>query len=193
MTFWRLAVLLVGVALGSLLGCGPRTVAAIEYPGRVGTASELGPDVMLRQRLVGEGRTPDGETATFQYDLVLQKRGDTLLLLALSPFNTRVFAIEQTGSAIEVTSFTEAPQPVPPRFVLIDVYRALALPAVADEGESLVSNERSRVFTRADQAGVITVRYSAPYEEHVAPEQITITNEWLGYELTIETLSRSPL
>jgi hypothetical protein len=182
-------------------GCGGPP-AAPRYPGELVPTSELdGPDFSVRHRI--DGRR--GQTS-FGFEAVLEKRPDTLVLVALTPFGSRAFAIEQRGERLTHQSFVDEPLPFPPRFVLLDVHRTLFI-GVSDRplpdgehertrgGERIVERWRDgrlerRVFERldADPPGTIAITFEPAVAPPALPERATLRNGWLGYELTITAL-----
>ncbi len=171
------------------------------------TALAVRPDFLARQRVTA--RFPGGEAS---FEAALQKQGETLTVIGLTPFGTRAFTLLQAPSGVTFTS--QLPEgkgpPLEPRYLLQDIHHAyfLALPPapgaggadateVAPLGPELVTEARgpdgtvlARTFRRRDPppAGEVTVTY----EDGAAgtlPKQVRIENGYYGYELTIETLS----
>ncbi len=134
---------------------------------------------------------------------VVQKKGDELILLGLTPFGSRAFMIRQQGVAFEVQSFVPQPFPVPPRFVLLDVHRVNFMRASDGLSDGTIRRERGgerieevweggalreRRFSREGYERPIIVRFRAP-----ASETVELENGWLHYQLDIETLERTAL
>ena len=187
------------------------------YPGELSDPGVIGPDVLAEQIIVGAFTDPaTREEKSFEYHVVLQKSEGTLLLLALTPFKTRLFSISHRGGKdFKVEVFLEA-QLFPPRFILQDVYRALqvrdgglcrgATEHTYDyEGDRVSdicvrSTEKNtqlverRITRRSGKpAGNITISYPHGREAERIPEQINIHNAWLGYTITIQTVSQQRL
>ncbi len=197
----------LSLALFALLaGCGA-SPAPVLYPGELRAVSELGADMLLRQRIVGVR----GE-ARWELEVVLQKRGDSLLLLALTPFGTRLFAFTQEGDGEPtLETFIDVEPPFPPRFVLLDVHRVLMQSGArppGGEGEVLYETGEERVrerwsggalmsrrFERIDfePPGSVSVSYGEGMREGGPPPTVELVNEWAGYRVTIHTLSRRAL
>lgn len=196
-------------AFFSLAACvthRPRALTASDYPGELVRVSSLPVDFITRQRVEVRSRTH-----TNRFDAVLQRRGDTLTLIALTPFGARAFVIEQHGSTVTFTPFVTRELPFPPRFILLDVHRAffisLSAPHPTDgvqrstlHNEALTETYRSglltsRTFTRLDNhpAGTITVTYAPPTPPPRPAPRITLENPWFGYTLTVDTLTWQPL
>lgn len=205
------AFALAALMASPLVGCGAaRPAVPPEESGPLRPAADLGPDVMYRQELVVRR---DGRAR--RLDVVLQKRGDTLLLLALTPLGTRAFSIELAGREARFTDYTggRVEAPFPPRVVLLDVGRTLA-PWLASEGAALgdgwhqgerdgeLVRERwqagrlfERTFRRVDgrPPGDVHVAFDGGAVPSGTPPPIRLRNERLGYELELRTLERHPL
>jgi hypothetical protein len=162
---------------------------------------------MMRQRLTA--RWGDGEETAF--DAVLQKHGDTLILLGLGPHGGRAFVLEQRDGHVRFENFVDVDLPFPPRFILLDIQRVF-FPQLSEsvlpdgehtgtvDGEVIREQWRegklvSRSFQRADgePAGLITVDYGAGMASGEQPPPIVFHNGWFGYSLSVETLSWSRL
>lgn len=206
----RLAPLLLPAAALLLAACCPPPGAgfvlrAEDYPGALHPPSALGPDFMWRQRLTA--RFGDREES---FEAVLQKVGDELVLLGLTPFGSKAFVLRQAGGETELTSFVDREMPFPARFVLIDVHRvyvALAPDAPPEgehrferDGEEVVEVRRAgrlieRRFRRLDgqPPGVITVRYQRWSDDGLDPLEVELDNGWFGYRLSVSTVERTAL
>jgi len=210
--FYTLGGLLVAscVLLGAC-GAAPQRLDAREYPGVVHTPAHYPGDFLARQHIdVRHGERAGG------FDAVLQKRGEHLVLLALTPYGSRAFVIEQRGRTITFTSSMQRELPFPPRFILLDVHRALlaGLPRPAGaplpDGthDAVIDGERvherwsaahlvERRFTRVDgrPAGAIVVRYGGRglAADGTPTGVVTLTNGWLGYVLRVTTTERRSL
>lgn len=187
------------VALMLLAACasGPQRAPMKEdaYPGVLTDSAALPAGLFLRQRI----------DATFgdrnvSFSAVLQVDAGVLSLLALTPYGTRAFLLEQRGQSIHFTRYVDRELPFPPRFVLIDVHRALfsglGEASAADgsrtterDGERITERWQAgrlieRTFERLDgkPAGVIRIRYPSA-------DRIELDNGWFGYRLAIRTLA----
>src|SRR5690606_41940002 len=67
-------------------------ISAAVSPGELVDPSTVATDFMMRQHLQGD--YGDDEIA---FDAVVQKQGDTLLVLVLTPYGSRALLIEQKG------------------------------------------------------------------------------------------------
>jgi hypothetical protein len=123
----------------TLLGFPPRIPVC---EGALLPTQTLGPDFVARERL-----TVVHSDQTVRLDLVLQKRGAELVLIAFDPLGAKLFTVVQRGSETEIDA---APRPllsVPPLNVLRDVHRArFAAPTdaelVAKGSETRIHNAR---------------------------------------------------
>lgn len=212
------SALAVSLALGVLallaVACAgtPRRPPLTEdaYPGALVDSAALPDGVFLRQRI--EARF-GGRSASFA--AVLQVDGGVLSLLALTPYGTRAFLLEQVGQSVRFTRYVDRELPFPPRFILVDVHRALfaglgqpppsALVehrhehtherAFVREGERVTELWREgRLFERrferldGEPAGVIRARYPDGVAPGALPARIELDNGWFGYQLSIRTL-----
>ncbi len=194
------------VALALLFSCAtarPRPPAQ-EYPGVLVHPSVLPGDFLRTQKLVA--RFGDH---SHSLEAVLQKKGDDLTLVALSPFRTRLFVLEQHGLEIKFTSYLPQELPFPPRYILYDVERVYfrGLPgaplpdgehAAEQSGETLREvwadgRLLERDFTRPGMQGRVAVTYRPGMAGDVSSPLIEIDNGWMGYHLTIQTISEQKL
>ena len=170
------------------------------YPGELLDPAEIAGDFVIRQHI--QGAYGEREVS---FDAVVQKQGDTLLVLTLTPYGSRALLVEQRGHEVRVESFIPREQPFDPRFILLDVQRTflLGLPDPPREdgdhkarvGEEIVREHwqggrlYERRFARRDRRirGEIIVSYEGGYVRGEAPPTITLVNEWLGYRLTLRT------
>lgn len=190
--------------LGLLAACGSPPPAApptgADYPGHLVPLREVPGDFSAQQQVSGEFREH-----SFRFAVVLQKRGDTLKVLGLTPFNTRAFLLEQRGEEVSFHPYIDERPPFPPRYILQDIHRTLFLGVPGEgppsgerraerEGEQIVERWadgklHERVFTRlsGEPRGEIRVRYEGGYRPGEAPPRIEFQNGWFGYTLRIET------
>ncbi|MDC0719210.1 DUF3261 domain-containing protein [Nannocystis bainbridge] len=192
-----------GQASGS---AAPPELKDADYPGALATTL-AGPDFMARQRLRGTARGRE-----FGGEVVLQKQGDGLTLIGLTPFSTKAFVAKQQGAAVQVDVFApEGKLPFPPRFMLLDVHRVqfLGLPGApladgthaGEVGEEAVTEVwqggalLERRFERKDgkPAGTIVVTYEGGMKDGALPARLKLVNGWFGYEIAVETLQWQPL
>ena len=208
----RSLALVVSVCLG-LGGCGPAaarqsvimTSAPSEYPGALPDPSTLRQDFMVRQSLTIRTRR-DGKPVEYQLDAVLQKQGDTLLIMGFGPMNTKAFTLTQRRDRIEFVQYVGPELPFSPRNIVVDVHRVyfkrLPLPrekhysgVLLGELDGEVVEEtwrdghlRASTFTRPGgtlEGAVRVDREPGCDPDRCEPETATLRNEWFGYTLTI--------
>jgi hypothetical protein len=166
-------------------------------------------DVLWQQRVTASW----GERGRRGFDAALQKRGDELALIGLSPMGSAGFVVQLAGLEISLRNETDQELPFPPRFMLLDVQRTY-FPWLAHDGqvradgdyEGVVADERvlesvrdgrlvQRRFTRLDgrPAGEIRVRYEWGRDDWRGPSRAVLENGWFGYRLEIDTLAETLL
>jgi hypothetical protein len=185
------------------------TGAPSEYPGLLHDPRTLQPDFMVEQSLTIR-TVRDGKPVEVELDAVLQKQGETLLIVGLGPMSTKAFTLTQRGDRIELVQFMGPELPFSPRNIVVDVHRVYfkRLPAPHEAGseagysgvrrgeldgeiveETWRDGElRATTFTRPGSTlkGAIRVELGpgcAP--SRCEPESATLRNEWFGYTLTI--------
>lgn len=215
-----LALLLAATAL---LGCSgqpvrPPVLTDAMYPWPLRQSTELGPNFLWQQRLTARvGPRSDS------LQVAVQKQGDTLTMIGLTPFNTKAFALTQTGDTIDFKKFVDRELPFPPRYVLVDFQRTwLALGTsklgplpgagtLPEDGKEITGLD-GEVLTQRVQGGKLVerqfARLGAPgeanplppltirysgYRPDGLPGKVVLANKWFGYELEIETLAAQPL
>jgi Protein of unknown function (DUF3261) len=184
----------------------PPPMPAVTHPGTLVSTREIRGAFMFRQRV--EAHTPLREVS---FDAVLQKQGDTLTLLGLTPFGTRAFVLQQRDLDVSFTSHMPGELPFPPRYMLLDIHRTLFIglgPPPAVDGERTGTRDGEEIrelwrggrllerhFRRPDNAppGTIDVRYVGGMEGDTPPRTIELHNGWMGYSLTITTLDAQRL
>ena len=187
-----------------------RTVSDSDYPGALRTPASLGLDLMWQQRVTA--RWGDGMERGFE--AAVQKRGDTLTVIGLSPLGQAGFVLTQDTAGVRFENRTDMELPFSPRFVLLDVQRTffpwLPINGAVSDGEhsAVVDGERvvevrsggklrERRFTRCDgmPAGDIVVRYEWSETDvgRVAPRRAVLDNGWFGYRMTVETHAETVL
>jgi hypothetical protein len=197
------------VVLVALAACGgpPRhavfaTDAPARYPAVLHPPRTLGPDFMVRQTLTLHA-VHDGEPVTAEFDAVLQKRGDELLVLGLGPMNVKAFTVKQDETTIAFDQFMGPPLAFAPRDIIVDVHRVFfkRLPGPAPDGtrageldgehveETWEGGELRRiVFTRPGEPlrGAVRVELGPGCTQaRCEPETATLHNEWFGYTLDV--------
>jgi hypothetical protein len=199
-------LLLLGVS-----GCAARVPSAPPrpYAGEIPAPGSYPGDFLDRQKIVA--RYGDRRSG---FDAVLQKQGDEVLLVGLTPFGSRAFVLKQSGREISFEAFIAPALPFPPRYILMDVHRVffsgLAPPGGAlpdglheDTRDGEILTERwqdgrltERRFRRADAdpPGEIRVDYGQGMgADGTPPAHIAFYNGWFGYSLDITTVSHQRL
>jgi hypothetical protein len=211
----RIALLTLGALLTACAAPpGPRFTDA-DYPGTVLPASALPVDVLWQQRVTATW----GEGSQRGFDAAIQKQGDLLTVLGLSPVGSVGFAFLVRGEQVELRNDTDKggeaqiDLPFPPRFVVLDVQRTFypwfeEAPPVEGERERTVDGERvrevwhggrlaQRRFERIDAQppGVITITYDWTDTDPswLAPRHTLLDNGWFGYQLTVDTHAETRL
>ena len=205
--------LLPPLLLASLAACAAHRgtpFADTDYPGTLQDAATLPQDVLWQQRVTASwGGAHAGERG---FDAAVQKQGDTLTVLGLSPIGSAGFAMILRGTTIELKNDTEQELPFPARFILLDVQRtfypwlgaAMTTDGVRDgtTGEERVQETWAsgrlveRRFTRISgtPAGAITVTYDwrgIDEPTRMAPPRTVLDNSWFDYRLVVETHSET--
>lgn len=199
----------LGLALGALLvlttSCGsvlgrwhaPKCEPALVPSGELGDVADLRARIRLR-----------AASTEIVLEVVSRRQGERLVVAGLTPYGTRVFALEQRGRAIEVDA-ADPRLEVVALWTLDALNRALFVPVEQpprpDGGavEFVWSGERvretrlegrrvSRSFLRGEGSDVpvASIQYAAPSGPD-APGSISIQNTRCGYEARLSVLDRS--
>jgi hypothetical protein len=202
----------VAVAIGTLAGCSHparqttvSTTAPSDYPCVLHDPATLAHDFSVRQRLAIHAQH-DGAPVDGELDAVLQKQGDTLLIVGFGPMNVKAFTLTHRGDRIEFVQFFGPALPFSPRNIVVDVHRVYwkQLPPPAGpaytgvvrgelDGETVEETWRdgelrARVFTRPGSAlrGAVRVELGPGCTAaRCEPVSTTLRNEWFDYTLTI--------
>ena len=207
---------IAGIAFAALtlVACGPPAPSGPppEYPGGLLAPSTLrsppalGDAFALEQRVRIE--SPEG---SWEFRAVLQKRGDTLILVGLGPHGGRGFVLQQNGDpdrggTVELESHLPQELPFPPRFMLQDVqrvwFRGLAGPLPDGEHVDTIDGDEiterweggrllERTFRRVDGVpeGTLHATYEGGLGGDAPPPSVRFENGWFGYTLILTTLS----
>lgn len=197
---------LLVLALIVLTACAgtPRKLALTEadYPGALVDSQELPDGLFVRQRIEASFRDRKDS-----FSAVLQVEGGVLSLLALTPYGTRAFLIEQRGQLISYTAYADRELPFPARFIVLDVHRAMfaglgggaavdGVRVIERNGERVSESWRGgelyeRRFERLDgkPEGTIRVSYPDGVAPHEVAERFTLDNGWFGYQLKVERIA----
>lgn len=178
--------------------------APADYPCVLHDPATLHPDFLVRQNLAIHTRR-NGKPIDGGFDAILQKQGDTLLIVGFGPMNVKAFTLTQRGDRIEFVQFMGPDLPFSPRNVMVDVHRVffkhLPPPAAgysgvvrgALDGEQVEQTWRDGelraiVFTRPGSAlrGAVRVELGPGCTPAACePASATLHNEWFGYTLAI--------
>jgi len=201
-----LCVLALCAACSATPRAEPPPLTEDMYPWRLQPPSALPGDFLWQQRLTAHVH---GEEHSLK--AVLQKQGNHLVLIGLTPFGTKAFVLDQLDMTVTFQSLVDRKLPFPPRFVLNDVQRCylpLGDPAsqprdgeerVMLDGEELVQvfvngHLSERRFRRLDAKppGELRVLYRNWTPAGVA-QDVVLDNRWFGYSMDITTLSAKTL
>jgi hypothetical protein len=185
----------------------PASPASAEYPCILHPPNELGPDFSMRQHVEA---TAGGRTGSF--DGVLQKVGNSLVIVGLGPGGVRAFVLQQDGDAIKLERTMGPELPFSPRNIVVDVHRAFfkKLPPPQSgtgtvrgtlDDESVEEDWRDgnlveRRFARPGSAhkGVVRITYAPGCTaQRCAPPSLRLVNEWFSYSLAIESTEYTAL
>ncbi len=178
--------LLSGCSLRYLLLRPPRLA---ECAGSVAPSERIHGDFVSRLQI-----QIDSERVSAGYDLVLQKKGERLVLIGLTRFGATAFSVVQEGRRLSAQSALGPATVVPPVNVMRDVHRARFLSVAAGGGTGAFEDRRDgeqiretwrdgtlvrRVFTSAD--GVVEVHF-------LDAATVRIDNRRCGYQATLVDL-----
>lgn len=174
------------------------------YPGELISTEAMSSDFIARQQLSGTF----GERQ-FKFEAVLQLRHGTLTVLGLTPFGTKAFVLEQTGTEVTFRPLIDREIPFPPETMLQDIHRAWfwhsrlpwgdqppseATPTVEVAGERVTETWSEnglvrRTFERLDGApeGLIRIDYFGGHRTGRPAKQVVLDNGWFDYRLEITT------
>lgn len=198
----------------ALFACGSReaqqasrpTSGLSEYRGPLVDPRKIPGDFMWQQRVSATHGESKGA-----FDAVIQKKAGELLVLGLTPMNTRGFSLTQRGTEIEYKQFVPFELPFSPASVLYDIHRAFFYNLLSPfpnsgtrhstfEGERLTDEFsegrlKSRLFENVSGSEEDLAIEYAPvgYSQGMPPEITTIDNRAYGYRLRVETTSTHAL
>ena len=145
------------------------------------------------------------------FDAVLQKRGDEILMIGLTPFGTKAFELSRVGGVVHFKSDLPRELPFSPQYIFDDVARTYfaglpgspladgthTLDGTGERTTELWQNGRlmRRSFVRlaSDPPGEIRIDYIDGMLGAHSARVIEFDNGWLGYHLTITTVSEQSL
>jgi hypothetical protein len=190
-----------------MMGCAPRATqppdpSQMRYPGEFAAGAELTGrrDFMTRQALVGKY----GERE-FHGEVVVQKVGDKVTLIGVTPFGTKAFVVQQDASGVKGQEIIKGTLPFPPAFMLLDVHRSLFIKLAEGTGDARAGERGGEAMTEAWQGerlmrrtyqrldrrpkGTITVEYVGGMVGDEPPKVMRLDNGWFGYSVEITTVS----
>jgi len=210
----RLAVLLP-LAVAACVSSHRAPFANADYPGTLQAPSALPDDVVWQQRVTAAWGMARGERNERGFDAAVQKRGDNLTVLGISPLGNVgfTFVLRDGSNEVSVDNTSGEDLPFPPRFVLLDVQRTfwpwLGAPLANGTRRAAAGDETvaetwqdgrlvERTFTRNDgqPAGAITITYDwtgVDDRARLAPRRALLRNDWFGYELSVDTHAETKL
>jgi hypothetical protein len=157
------------------------------------------PPFVVEQRIKGTYR--GGEVGL---DCVVQFKDKKLTVLGLTPFGTRAFSIEQTGTAVKFEKYVERDLPVQPEMVLYDIHRVFfrGLPPDVSQGQNYsdqVTELRSgdyvverRFQNMEGPTNLVVISFDGPPAPIVAPH-VKIANTAFAYAVEIENTQQKSL
>jgi hypothetical protein len=195
------ATSLVSLLLG-LTACAaaPAPKSAIpthDLRGVLVPTEQLAPPFVVQQRI--EGRYQGGDATM---ECVVQLKDKKLTVLGLTPFGTRAFVIEQTGTQVRFEKFIDRDLPVQPEAVLYDIHRVFfrGLPRPDSDGVR-EQQDQSEMVRETWQGGhiierrfqglegpvptLVVVAFDGAPAPVIAPH-VRITNVAYGYTLEIQ-------
>ena len=184
----------------------PSVLAASDYPGTLRPPGALATQAVWQQRVTATWSDPDGNEQTRGFGAAVQRRGDSLTVVGLSPMGSVGFSIEQSPNGVEIENNIPEQMVLPPRFILLDVQRtfypwidATEVDAAGDrvivrDGEQVLERwqdgrltERSFTRNAGGPKGVIRIRYEWGRDDWTFPTLATLDNGRVGDRLQIVT------
>jgi len=179
-----------------------------DYPGTLQPPASLPVEAVWQQRVTASWQAPGQPAQERGFDAAVQRLGDKLTVVGLSPMGSVGFSIEQAPDDIQVTNNIPEQMVIPPRFILLDVQRTF-FPWFSEpstdgarerqrDGEQIDERWRDgrlveRTFTRLDgkRPGAIRITYEWGNPAWAVPTRAVLDNGWFGYRLTIDTSSET--
>lgn len=145
------------------------------------------------------------------FNAVVQKRGAELLVLGLTPFQTRGFSLTQRGVDFEYEQYVPFDLPFSPGSVLIDLHRAFFFGLLGDiprEGKRVLNWQRemvtdlyknqklmAREYLHVGRpGGRIAIDYGSDgYSPGTPSNLVVLDNQAYGYRLRVETIDAQKL
>lgn len=203
MTRWATALVVLVIGACAPRATTPPDPSQMRYPGEFAAGAELAarPNFMTRQALVGRY----GERE-FHGEVVLQKVGEAVTLIGVTPFGAKAFVVQQDAGGVRGQEMMKGTLPFPPEFMLLDVHRSLFIKLAEGTGDGVHRGERGgevvteewrggrlqrRTYRRVDgkPRGTITVDYEGGMTGDQPPTKMRLDNGWFGYSVEITTVS----
>lgn len=175
-------------------------VPAFDMRGVLVSTAELKPPFSVQQRIHGKYQ---GGEATM--DCVVQLKDGKLTVLGLTPFGTRAFVIEQTGTEVHFEKYVDRDLPVAPEAVLYDIHRVFfrgLRPGQLqgqDNGDLVTERyvdghitERRFQSLEGPVTNLVVVTFEGAPAPIIAP-RVHITNSAYAYSLDIENSEQKTL
>lgn len=193
-------------------GCQGHRAASLrdaDYPGALWPPATLGVEAVWQQHVTASWSDPDGTRRERAFDAAIQRRGDELTVVGLSPVGSVGFSVTQRVDGVDVVNNIPDQMVIPPRFILLDVQRAFYPWTKGGAGSEIVATrggeriqerwqqgriaERSFTRTSGTPRGAIRVSYDWGDNEWALPQRAVLDNGWFGYRLAITTTSETRL
>lgn len=129
-------------------------------------------------------------------EAAVQKRGERLVVIGLTPFGVKVFTIEQTGARWTMTEHLKRKGglPIDPAFLLADIHRVFLSGSpddvmVEERSGGRVTARRFRPKTGCPEGEVVVTYEGGLGADGAPPRRTVLRNGYHRYELEIETVS----
>lgn len=157
----------------------PPTLTPTSYP--LQTPGSYGGTFTGQHLLEGEY-----EGRRLQLQTSVEIDADQIVILGLTPWQTRAFVIRYDGQRLDFENFTHREMPFPPALILSDVQQVLwpSLPNTAQWRVEDDEHPRERRIYFQNQL-VTRIRYEGP---PASPHHVTLWNVRYGYQLNIRIL-----
>ena len=168
-----------------------------ECPGALVSTREMTGEFLLRQHV----RVESGGEG-FAMQLVVQKRGDELVLVGLNPIGAVLFTLRQRGTQIELDSLPPPMLEIPPANLLRDFHRIRTLRVVDPAADGATTSHFGELEIReVREGGVLRRREFRPVDGLASdgvqlrfePGRVSIANRACDYRAEVVTLSEEPL
>jgi Protein of unknown function (DUF3261) len=177
---------------------GPKSpIPPHDLRGVLVSTEQLKPPFVVQQRI--EGRYQGGDATM---ECVVQLKDNKLTVLGLTPFGTRAFVIEQTGTTVHFEKFIDRDLPVQPEAVLYDIHRVFFRGLPRPDSDGVREQQDQSELVRETWSGghiterrfqglegpvptLVVVAFDGAPAPVIAPH-VRITNVAYGYTLEIQ-------